>query len=144
VGWWPVVAGGGGRGWCEAGVRSSRYVASTGGVRPAPRRRSERCLSEREREEISRGLARGDGFRAIAGAVGRSHTTVAREVNRNGGRAGYRAHDADEAAWRRARRPRCSKLAVNSCLRAIVADKLALRWSPEQVRGGCAGPILMM
>jgi Helix-turn-helix domain len=112
-----------------------RCVASTGGIRPASRRRSDRCLSEGEREEISRGLARGDGFRAIAVAVGPSHTTVAREVSRNGGRAGYRARDADEAAWRRARRPKRSKLAVNSCLRAIVADKLARKWSAEQISG---------
>jgi IS30 family transposase len=112
-----------------------RYVASTGGIRPAPRRRSERCLSEREREEISRGLARGDGFRAVAAGIGRSHTTVAREVNRNGGRAGYRAHDADEAAWRRARRPKRSKLAINSCLRGIVVTKLERKWSPEQISG---------
>jgi len=78
-----------------------RYVTSAGGVRPAPRRRSERCLSEREREEISRGVARGDGFRVIGAAIGRSHTTIAREVNRNGSRERYRAHDADEAAWER-------------------------------------------
>jgi IS30 family transposase len=112
-----------------------RYVASTGGIRPVPRTRSARCLSAREREEISRGVARGDGFRAIAAAIGRSHTTVAREVNRNGGTGGYRSHVADEAAWQRARRPKCSKLAVSSGLRAIVEEKLALKWSPEQISG---------
>ena len=62
-------------------------VAASGGVRPAPRKRAERCLSLGEREEISRGLARGEGFRAIAVGICRSHTAVAREVNRNGGRA---------------------------------------------------------
>jgi Helix-turn-helix domain len=55
-----------------------RYVVSTGGIRPVPRTRSARCLSAREREEISRGLARGEGFRAIAVAIGRSHTTCCR------------------------------------------------------------------
>jgi IS30 family transposase len=110
-----------------------RYVTSTGGVKPAPRKRSERCLSQREREEISRGLARGESCRAIATAIGRTHSTVSREVNRNGGREGYRAHDADEAAWGRARRPKRSKLAVDSRLREVVEEKLELEWSPEQI-----------
>jgi IS30 family transposase len=110
-----------------------RYVTSTGGVKPAPRKRSERCLSRVEREEISRGLARGDSFRSIGAAIGRGHTTVLREVDRNGGRERYRGHDADEAAWGRARRPKRSKLAVNSRLRGVVEDKLGLDWSPEQI-----------
>ena len=76
-----------------------RYVTSTGGVKPAARKRSERCLSEQEREEISRGLARGESCRVIGARIGRSHTTISREVKRNGGRERYRAHDADEAAW---------------------------------------------
>ena len=119
-----------------------RYVVSVGGVKPASRRRSVRCLARREREEISRGLARGDGFRAIGMAIGRSHTTVAREVNRNGGRDGYRAEAADAAAWERARRPKRSKLAVNSRLREVVEAKLELDWSPEQVSAwlGCTYP----
>jgi IS30 family transposase len=108
-------------------------VGRTGGVRPPARRRSERCLSTAEREEISRGLARGDGFRAIGRVIGRSHTTVAREVNRNGGRARYRAQCADAAAWERARRPKPAKLALNAPLRAIVEAKLELRWSPQQI-----------
>src|SRR5580704_19379073 len=69
----------------ELGLRQqyvSLCVASTGGVRPAARKRSQRCLTKTEREEISRGLARGDGFRAIAVGISRSHTAVAREVNR--------------------------------------------------------------
>jgi transposase, IS30 family len=65
----------------------SLCVALTGGVRPPVRKRSQRCLTESEREEISRGLARGEGFRAIAAGISRSHTAVSREVNRNGGRA---------------------------------------------------------
>ena len=68
--------------WAQ-GVRN--FVGHTGGVRPPKRRRSEHCLSKAEREEISRGLARGEGFRAIGRAISRHHTTVSREVNRNGG-----------------------------------------------------------
>ena len=112
-----------------------RYVASTGGVKPARRRRSARCLSEPEREEISRGLARGESCRVIGARIGRSHTTIAREVKRNGGRERYRAHEADEAARGAARRPKRGKLAVNPRLRAVVEEKLGERWSPQQVSG---------
>ena len=111
----------------------TRYLNSTGGVRPRPRRRSERCLSAAEREEISRGLARGEGFRAIARQIGRPHTTVSREVKRNGGRRRYRARSAEAAAWRRARRPKPSKLAASARLRALVSEKLRRNWSPEQI-----------
>ena len=116
-----------------------RYVTSTGGVKPAARKRSKGCLSKDEREEISRGLARGESCRAIAAAIGRTHTTVSREVDRNGGRGRYRAHDADEAAWGRARRPKSSKLAVNSRLREVVEERLELEWSPEQISAWLAG-----
>ena len=112
-----------------------RYVASTGGVKPARRRRSARCLSEPEREEISRGLARGESCRVIGARIGRSHTTIAREVKRNGGRERYRAHEADEAARGAARRPKRGKLAVNPRLRAVVEEKLEQGWSPQQVSG---------
>jgi hypothetical protein len=61
----------------ELGLRPqyvSLCVALTGGVRPPVRKRSRRWLTKTEREEISRGLARGDGFRAIAVRISRSHT----------------------------------------------------------------------
>jgi len=115
-----------------------RYVWSTGGRRPAPRRRAAVCLSAGEREEISRGLARGDSCRQIAGGLGRCHTTVCREVRRNGGRERYRARDADRAGWERARRPKPAKLATNAPLRAVVEQKLALKWSPQQIAGWLA------
>jgi transposase, IS30 family len=112
-----------------------RYVTSTGGVKPAARKRSERCLSEREREEISRGLACGESCRVIGVRIGRSHSTISREVTRNGGRERYRAHDADEAAWGRARRPKPGKLAACARLREVVEEKLEERWSPQQIAG---------
>ena len=111
----------------------TKCLNATGGVRPRSRERAERCLAAAEREEISRGLARGESFRAIARQIGRSRTTVVREVNRNGGRRGYRAQAADAAAWRRARRPKPSKLALNVPLRAMVTEKLKRNWSPEQI-----------
>jgi IS30 family transposase len=114
------------------------YVSATGGVRPVARRRAGGCLSRVEREEISRGLARGEGYRRIARAIGRCHTTVLREVARNGGREGYRADAAEAAAWERARRPKVCKLAAVPRLAQVVGEKLALKWSPEQISGWLA------
>ncbi len=112
-----------------------RYVASTGGCRPAPRRRAARTLQGWEREEISRGLAAGSSCRQIALELGRSSSTVSREVARNGGRRGYRAGRADAAAWQRALRPKPAKLTANPALRAVVEERLRLCWSPEQIAG---------
>ncbi|MGO9583143.1 MAG: IS30 family transposase [Acidimicrobiales bacterium] len=116
--------------WAQ-GVRN--FVGRSGGVRPPERRRSGQCLSKGEREEISRGLARGEGFRAIGRAISRDHTTVSREVNRNGGPKRYRAQGAVEAAWGRARRPKPSRLHLNPELRAVVEEKLRVKWSPQQI-----------
>src|SRR5580765_4773518 len=77
----------------------------TGDIRPAPRRRWELRLSLAEREEISRGLAAGLSLRVIAAGLGRSPSTVSREVAAHGGRDRYRAAPADPLAWSRARRP---------------------------------------
>jgi IS30 family transposase len=105
--------------------------------RPAPRerKRSPLRLSPAEREEISRGLVAGLSVRAIAVGLGRSPSTVSREVARNGGRRAYRACRADRTALRRACRPRPSKLVSCSRLRSVVEAKLELRWSPEQISG---------
>jgi IS30 family transposase len=107
----------------------------TGGIRPVPRRRWELRLALAEREEISRGLAAGESLRAIATGLGRAPSTVSREVTANGGRTGYRAVAADQAAWTRAARPKQTKLSRWPGLRAMVEDKLELRWSPEQIAG---------
>ena len=116
-------------GLCTGTVRA--YLLRCGGIRPEPRRRTTGRLSLAEREEISRGLAAGESIRAIAGALGRSPSTVSREVSRNGGVRLYRAARADQQAWARAARPKACKLAGNPVLRAIVEDKLQLRWSPQ-------------
>jgi len=109
------------------------FVESWGGVRPRLRRRSSRHLSLVEREEISRGVAAGDSLRMVATRLGRAPSTISRELARNGGRHRYRAHRADRAASRRGRRPKPSKLAENRELRAVVEEKLADWWSPQQV-----------
>jgi IS30 family transposase len=97
--------------------------------------RSPLRLSLTEREEISRGLAGGEALRAIARRLGRSPSTISREVATNGGRGRYRACRADAAAVKRMRRPKRSKLAVCPRLRAAVEAKLELRWSPQQISG---------
>jgi IS30 family transposase len=107
----------------------------TGGIRPVPRRRWELRLSAGEREEISRGLAAGSSVRAIASGLGRSPSTVSREVLANGGRSGYRAARADAAAWVRAARPKPTKLGSRVALTDLVAAKLELDWSPQQIAG---------
>ena len=110
-------------------------VAPHGGIRPAPRRRSRLALTLSEREEISRGIAAHQSARSMARLLGRSPSTVSRELSRNGGYDRYRAALADEKAWVRARRPKRCKLANSPRLRQAVASKLRLNWSPEQIAG---------
>jgi len=110
-------------------------LAPHGGIRPAPRRRSRLALTLSEREEISRGIATAQSARSMARLLGRSPSTVSRELSRNGGYDRYRAALADETAWARARRPKRCKLANNPRLRQAVASKLRLNWSPEQIAG---------
>ena len=110
-------------------------VAPHGGIRPAQRRRSRLALTLAEREVISRGVTAHQSARSIARLLGRSPSTVSREMSRNGGCDRYRAALADENAWARARRPKCCKLANSPRLRRAVAAKLRLDWSPEQIAG---------
>lgn len=110
-------------------------LAETGGIRPAPRRRSRLALTLAEREEISRAVVAGHSICSIAASLGRAPSTISRELNRNGGEECYRASQADQAAWDRARRPKTCKLAQNRTLARIVAGKLQLEWSPQQIAG---------
>lgn len=110
-------------------------VRARGGVPPAPRRRSERALTAGDREEISRGLARGVSFSQIGVRIGRPPSTVSREVGRHGGRRAYRAAVADADTWARALRPQICRLAQHPALRARVAEKLEADWSPQQIAG---------
>jgi len=106
-----------------------------GGIAPAARRRSRLALTLAEREDISRGMASGWSLREIARQLDRASSTVGREIARHGGRPVYRAHDADRQAWVSALRPKPCLLARNRKLRNIVASKLILDWSPEQISG---------
>jgi IS30 family transposase len=121
-------------------VHRSRYAIRRAVIalqRPVvrPPTRSPLRLSLIEREEISRGLVIGLSLRAIAAQLGRSPSTISREVRANGGVSRYRAHRSERRALRLAHRPKPAKLAVNAELREIVEAKLELRWSPQQISG---------
>src|SRR6202790_492021 len=106
-----------------------------GGIVPATRRRSRLALTLAEREDISRGIASGSSIREIARHLDRAGSTVGREVTRHGGRPAYRPHEADDQAWELALRPKKCLLALHRRLREVVASKLILEWSPEQISG---------
>jgi transposase, IS30 family len=111
------------------------WFAEAGGVKAnGPGPVSGRYLSVAEREEIALGLAREESLRAIAARLGRSPSTVSREVARNSsGKGSYRALAAQFRAEQRGRRPKAAKLAGSDELRGWVQAGLRRRWSPEQV-----------
>ena len=112
-------------------------MAAAGGVRPRRGRNLKgRCLTLAQREEIAIARARGDSIRAIAASIGRSPSTVSRELRRNRDELGrYRATTAHALAYQRASRPKPAKLATNLVLRGIVEADLAKKYSPEQIAG---------
>ena len=111
-------------------------LARHGGIAPPVRRRSRRALTLAEREDISRGIASGCSLRVIAQRLSRASSTVSREVARHGGRAQYRASQADQQAWESALRPKAVPSGHSTRSSAtIVASKLMQDWSPEQISG---------
>src|SRR6202162_5510872 len=110
-------------------------VAPHGGIRPAQRRRSRLALTPAEREVISRGVTTHQSARSIAKLLGRSPSTVSREMGRNGGCDRYRAALADENAWARVRRPKYCKLATNSRVRqAVAGERRSGLWAGQKAR----------
>src|SRR6266511_1043396 len=108
----------------------TRWFREAGGMPPislAPP--SGRYLSFAEREDIALLKARGGGVREIARKLGRSPSTISRELRRNaatrGGGLEYRATTAQWHADMRARRPKLARLAVNPELRRYVQDRLS-------------------
>src|SRR6202521_6120464 len=124
-----------GRAFSKDHVSIQFMLSQHGGIVPATRRRSLLTLTLAEREDISRGIASGLSIREIAKGLQRAVSTVSREVARHGGRPQYRASEADHQAWESALRPKVCLLAVHQELRKIVASKLILDWSPEQISG---------
>ena len=126
-----------GRAFGKSHVSIHFLLSQHGGIIPAARRRSLVTLTLAEREDISRGIAAGSSIREIAKGLQRTVSTVSREVARHGGRPQYRASEADQQAWESALRPKLCLLAMHVKLQTIVASKLILDWSPEQI-SACA------
>ena len=118
--------------------RTGRTVlAAAGGVRPRRGRNLKgRCLTFAQREEIAILNAQGQSLRTIGEVIGRSASTVSRELRRNTkpGTA-YRATSAHMLAYDRASRPKPAKLHTNMALRTVVEEDLAKKYSPEQIAG---------
>src|ERR1035441_9117896 len=119
-----------------AGVSAAvgtRWFRESGGGGHAISPLSARYLSFVEREEIALCFARGLGVREIATRLGRSPSTISRELRRNAAtRGGYTEYRATTAQWhadRRAKRPKVAKLAAHDALRTYVQDRLAGRIS---------------
>lgn len=110
-------------------------ISLKGGIPPTARTRASKHLTLQEREQISRGLAKSMSLRSIARDLGRSPSTISREVSKNQGVIKYRAVIADELAWERSRRPKDCLLALRPNLCQTIASKLAMKWSPEQISG---------
>ena len=124
----------------EAGTyrqKGRRWLRESGGVRPRRGRDLKgRCLTFAEREEIAIARACGHGIRQIAHGLGRSPSTISRELARNVvGTKSYRATTAHALAYDRASRPKAAKLATNLVLRAKVEKDLEKKYSPEQITG---------
>jgi IS30 family transposase len=110
-----------------------RVLGSVGGMPARGRTRAKLRLSIAEREEISLGLGGEESYRVIAHRLGRAPSTISREVNGNGGRRRYRAVRADEAAYKKAERPKLAKLRRCRRLRTRVEAMLNMLWSPQQI-----------
>jgi IS30 family transposase len=115
--------------------QGTRWLFEVGGVRPRRGRNVQgRCLTLVQREEIALGRARGESVRQIAKQLGRSPSTVSRELRRNTDVLGrYRATTAHALAYQRASRPKPAKLLDNQVLRGIVEADLAKKYSPQQI-----------
>lgn len=114
-------------------------VRPYGGIAPRERCRSRLALTLAEREEISRGLCARRSIRQIAQVLGRAPSSVSREIARNTLQwCHYRAHAADQRAWDKALRPKPCHLTEHPQLAKLVAQKLRLEWSPQQIAGWLA------
>lgn len=97
---------------------------------------SGRFLSLSERLQIADLLLLRTSLRGVAAALGRSPSTISRELARHRDEHGrYQPHQADQAATEQRRRPRQPRLAADRRLRALVQRKLNRYWSPEQIAG---------
>jgi len=91
-------------------------------------------LSLAERQYIQLGLKMGQNFSEIASSLGRSASTISREVHRNTGLRGYRYQQADRKAKERHRK-KPKRLKLTSEIKFILAACVRAYWSPEQISG---------
>ena len=101
-------------------------LSPTGGIRPPDRKRASQALSLGEREEISRGLSTRCSLRGIARLLGRSASTISREVRRNGGAERYRATGP------------IRRRGIGPCVRSAASWLADPPW-PGQYRASCGG-----
>ena len=95
---------------------------------------SARYLSQQERLVIADGSRAGRSARSIAAELGRTPSTVSRELVRNTTIGGdYRPHVAHQTMLTRRPRPRLRRVESNGELRALIQDRLDKFWSPEQI-----------
>ena len=124
----------------SVGAKSVRRVlALNGGCFPRPKKRSSRALSFAERKCIAIGLDDGVSLREISRRIGRSASTVSREIKRHGGGKRYQPVEAEWRAQQMTLRPQPCKLARHPKLCALVAQQLAQQlaqnWAPQQISG---------
>jgi transposase, IS30 family len=100
--------------------------------------RRRRPLTMEDREEISRGLAKGLEYKDIAASIRRDESVVSREISRHGGPAGYRAWKAGAAARESRSRPKERKIDEDPDLRERVVRDLRNGWSAEEISGRLA------
>jgi IS30 family transposase len=112
-----------------------RSLSGTVRLSGRPAADSGRFLGEDDRIRIADLRREGASVRAIARELGRSPSTVGREIRRNAHpvSGAYRPHAAQARADARRRRPKTGKISANGELREFIQDHLALRWSPEQI-----------
>ncbi|MCQ6555472.1 IS30 family transposase [Streptomyces sp. C10-9-1] len=126
-----------GREWRNGRTSPNRTVAPAHAVR-APQSVSSRYLREEERIHIADRLREKATIRAIAPELGRSPSTISREIHRNRtvdprGQWHYRPHAAQSRADARRPRPKLGKIGQNPELRDFIQERLTRRWSPEQI-----------
>lgn len=119
--------------WCGASPSNIKGIRRAAALSRRREGHSPHRLSFVERERISRGVAAGESGRAIARALGRSPSTVCREIKAGGGCKWYRAINAERRSGRRALRPKLTKLAQSPRLVAEVEVGLLEGWSPQQI-----------
>ena len=133
-----------GRDWAQGRVRVKVNGRLIGVPDPGPgglggyrsyRQISPRFLSDEDRITIADLRRAGHGVREIAREMGRSPSSISRELQRNAhpGNGQYHPHAAQRRAEVRRARPKGGKIAANSELREFIQAKLTMRWSPEQI-----------